>query len=742
MTNYVWTSNTWQYINGQPTIIIFARDVDTKKTKKFIVKGFKPYYYMADDKGNLTSCFGDPIRKVVCRVPSDVSAQRNTLKAEGIETYEADILFETRFMYDKKIVYGFNERLEPVDVGLLKPRVVYYDIEVAIPEGDGIDPERNKYPIVAISVRDSYTGKTKVFTARSGKKTHRWEVVSKDESGVINGFLDYIRDTDPDIITGWYNINFDMPYILGRANVNNIDVSRLARVGTSITAVDRIAGRTHIDMLEFFKDWSKPMGQFQTYDLKFISKNFANFAYEDHGEHITRLIERDDWKTLVQYSGNDVEALARIDEKAGLITYHENLRRICGIKFESTIKRTHIIETLLIRHGIKPIPNRQKRDGGTFEGAVVLQPPVGTIDNVIFLDAKSLYPSIIIAFDLSPDIDKMIPKTITYILNEREKYRKLKMDGKASETDEVTEQSLKYIANSFYGAMGSPIFKLYDRKIAAFITEKGREINALIQSVVKREGYNIIYGDTDSVAVASVPSIEEGIRLEGEVNAELLKWARAHEVKDEFAPVVKFEKFFKKMFFKKRTSGDGAAKKKYVGHLIWKDGKVKDEISYTGIEIKRSDTAPITKECMETFFHKVLIEGDVDGAVSDVKTAYRNVSRGHVLSHAIAIPKAVHSKTVNSPHVKGMAAGTLLMGIRFDASKKPRLLYCKSPYKEVCIDDNVDESTIRSKVTIDYEKMADRVIAQKMRSLVESLGVDWGEATHGQKKLDFGDEDV
>lgn len=480
---YIWESITWQFHQGKPTIFIFARDVETKKMKKIAIKNFKPYFYVEDSGGEYTNCYGEPIKKVVCKTPIETNDERTKYKIDGINTFNSDIQYEMQYLIDKKIVYGFDENLNPVEAPLLEPRTVFYDIEINIPKGEGIDTELCRHPIIAIAALDNYTGESKVFTIGE-EKVHEQQVPCGDEKNLLREFFNYIEEIDPDIIAGWNSVDFDLPYIIARAKYHSLSTKQLNRNGMEIGNRNILTGRTHMDMMVFFKDWSKPMGQFPSYGLKYISEHYADFKYEAFGAKIHDLVEANDWNTIVEYNLNDVIALYKIDKKAGLILYHENLRRIVGIKFDSTIKRTHIIETLLLRLGIKPIPPRRKHEKVEFDGAVVLQPTAGIKENVIFLDAKSLYPSIIIAFNLSPDIDKMIPKAIIYILNEREKYRKLKLEGKATESDKVTEQSLKYIANSFYGAMGTPMFKLYDPKIAAFITEKGREINKLIREEV------------------------------------------------------------------------------------------------------------------------------------------------------------------------------------------------------------------------------------------------------------------
>jgi DNA polymerase I len=247
-------------------------------------------------------------------------------------------------------------------------------------------------------------------------------------------------------------------------------------------------------------------------------------------------------------------------------------------------------------------------------------------------------------------------------------------------------------------------------------------------------GNHILLHNTDSVAVANVNSIEDGKRLESVVNGVLLDWAHEHNIKDDLAPTVKFEKYFKSLFFKKRSGSDEAAKKKYVGWLRWKDGKEKDELSYTGIEIKRSDTAPYTKEVMEEFFKLVLIEDNTTDAVQLVKNSIEDIKQQRVDLHKIAVPKGVKSLEGTGAYQKGCKIGTELFNIKYTGDKKPKLVYCISPYPQVCIDDEITTEEVLSKVTVDWAKMADVVIAQKFRSLVESVGVSW-DTINGQQKL-------
>lgn len=732
MANYVLENTLTTQLNGQDVVVIWGRNCDTKQIKSFAIKNVKPSFYISDPKGKELNCYGEPITKVECKSMGEYYGKKKYYKDRKF--FNADLPLHVQYQLNKNIVYGFNEKMEPVTVPVLMPRVVLYDIEVNIPVHMPIDVELNQYPIVAISVKDLYTNEKKVFTLCE-HKVHDAQICCNTEKELLESFFKYIKETDPDIISGWNSIAFDMPYILNRTVVVGASQEGLSRMKSMIvTDADKIPGREHVDGLIFFKHWSKPMGSFPSFGLKYISKHFANFEYDDYGEKVQTLIANNQWELLVEYSLNDVDSLDLIYKKANLIHYHENLRSLIGIPYQNTIKATAIVETLLMRHGCKPLPGRRKHEKVEFEGAVVIQPTVGIHNDVIFLDAKSLYPVIIIAFNLSPDIDKMIPKTITYILNEREKYRKLKMEGKATPEDEITEQSLKYIANSFYGVMGSPFFKLYDPEIASFITQKGREINASIRELVKRHSYNIIYGDTDSVAISPVHTIEDGKRIEGLVNVHLETWANGFGIGKDFAPTVKFEKYFKSLMFKKKSGKDEAAKKKYVGYLKWKDGKEKDELSYTGVDIKRSDTAPYTKEIMEEFFRLVLIDNNIPDALTLVTTAIDDVREQRIDLHRIAVPKGMKSPDGTGAYQKGCRCGTELYNIKFTGDKKPKLVYCTTPYPQICIDDEITTEEVLKKVTVDWNKMADVVIAQKMRSLIESVGCSWNNL-HGQTTL-------
>ncbi len=752
MVRYVWEGSHWTKRNGKAVIVVYGRNVDSPtEIKTFGVTNFIPYFYAKDGgKGDHISCYGDRIRKVEVDLPSDVPALRGNYEA----TFEADIIFDMRYMIDKHIYYGFDDKMQPIDVPMLMPRVCWLDIEVASPKGIMPMPEDPRYPITMIQVGDSYTDKITVFTW-GGIIVDPDQINFENEEQMIRAFTSYVLLHNFDIVTGWYSMGFDIPYLMRRVARQGIGVQALSRWPTVVPSEEKWTGRTLIDYLAFYKDWSRPSGQRQSYDLKYVVKYETTKAaesaiergevpepimeYKDYGDQIGDLIDKGDWLTAVTYAKNDIKALMRIERCCGIIAFYENLRRLVGIKFEDTPTRSKIVEYYLMHEGIKPIPTRRHiQEVHDYQGALVLEPTFGVHEWVGVFDLKSMYPGIIVAFQISPDIDKMIPKTIVKLMAVRDEMRRVKLDGKAGAQMKVSEQSLKYIINSFYGYMAFTGARLYKPELAEEVTRYGREIATEVHEQIRQAGYVVKYGDTDAGLASPITTVEQGLQLQSVLNEALRVWGQNHGIEAHLAPTIKFEKLFRRMLFKKSSDGSNvAAKKRYAGILIWRDGHdITDRLDITGMETKRSDTAPITRVCMERFLMDVLSGGDPRDATEAVRTTFNAIHQGQVGLQEVAIPKGIHStENYSSPWVRGMRNGRELLGINYRQDKKPKLLYCRRPYDVVCIDDVITDVEVLAKFEIDWDKMANTTIRKKLESLIESVGLNWNQVINNQQPI-------
>jgi len=666
-------------------------------------------------------------------------------------TDEADILFDKRHNIDRKIKYAYTVAEDgsviPVHVDEpIEPRVAWFDIEVMGVEGEVPSPSHAIHPIVTIQVMDSYTKQVKIFTYvipdTCGDDIH----MCTSEQMMIREFCQWIEQQDFDILSGWYSNQFDLPYIIQRAQVIGVTLKGLCRtyMEPSAQMVNNswrihVHGRQCLDLMEAFKKYYAPQGQLAAYDLKGITASTdilgdAAFTYEDYGPHIPTLVNERRFGTLAEYCRNDVRALDTINTKLGLIQFFEHLRMIAGVKIEETLMNSRVIESLLMHGGIKPMPTKNYKDTPVdgFEGAIVLTPPTGVHDNVGVVDLTALYPNIMVGFNISPDIDGVVPRTLKIIMEERDKLRRLKLEGKATQVEKNKETVLKFLANSFYGVIGWSRFRLYNHEQAATVTRIGRELNQFLQQVIRDAGYTPIYGDTDSVFALGVKTPEDGLALQSYANRRLEEWSHAHKSSVVFT--LKFEKLYRKIVFKKSVSGE-VAKKRYAGHLIWKDGHVEDKLDYTGIEIKRSDQANITKDLLEQFLLQLLILNDQHGAITQVRTLISNVMSGKVSVHDVSIPKGIKSMDRNDPWVHGINTCKELFHESPPDGVKPRLLYIIGDRKYLCIYPDMDEQVIRSKVTPDWGMIVEKTIRKKLQTYVESIGLKWEQAIHGQLTL-------
>ncbi len=762
---YVWEDSLWvRKDDYSPSIIIFGRNTERpREVVRTIINGVEPYFYFPANatmvprgikrvEGKIyVDALGRNVYKAFVELPSDVPKLRESFEW----TDEADVMFDIRYMIDNGITYAYEDtggKAVPSEVtSITMPRIMMFDIEVRSPSTIIPKPEDACWPIVSIQCGDSYDKDIVVFTVGVPQTNDEEHIACNNEVELLGRFMNYVQERNFDVLTGWYSNGFDMPYIINRAEKLGVNLNKLTRLPGSYSkprAVNngrswfiKVPGRQCVDMMEAFKKWYKAKGELEKYDLKSVVANDdimkdAAFEYTDYGAHIDELFVNENWGEFIQYCKNDVIALTLIDDTIKLFSFYEFLRMKTGVKLEDTMKNSKMIESVLFHDSVmKPMPTRKYDVAGeTYSGALVITPKVGLHKNIGVFDLTALYPTIMRAFKISPDIDGVVPRVIVGLMEEREKLRALKKAGLADESTQNKETVVKFLVNSFYGVLGWPQFRLYRPELAEKITSTGREINEFLQKCTRELNSIPVYGDTDSVFITGIDTVEIGIETQNYFNSRLKEWAE--EKGAVIAPSLKFEKLYRKILFKQDSSGKGAAKKRYAGHIVWKEGEVLNKLSYTGIELKRSDQSEITREVLEKFLVNVLVMDDIDAALSCVRDAHRDVKSGNISVYKCSIPRGMRSFTGNNPWARGVANTEMLFGIKFPEGVKPRLVYVKGDIKEICINDEISEEDVVRLVRIDWFKIQEKVIENKMRSFVESIGIMWDAAVNGQQTMD------
>ena len=279
---------------------------------------------------------------------------------------------------------------------------------------------------------------------------------------------------------------------------------------------------------------------------------------------------------------------------------------------------------------VLPSTNRNERE--TFKGGFVQNSIPGLHKNIACMDMKSLYPSIMIGFNASYETilecptenclngnDKyyfrrekgIIPAIIKPLLERREIVKKEMKQIEDSNSREfkskfMEQYTLKTIANSFYGVLGYPSFRLYKREVAEAVTYLSRMTIKEVTKWFNEKNLKVIYGDTDSVFVEMhIKTVEEFKILTKEINIYLRSFFNGFGVREEDNIIeLQFEKVYNTIFFK-GIEGKGI-KKKYAGILIWEDGKDCYKFQRRGFESRRSDNSKVGRKFLDDFL-KIII---------------------------------------------------------------------------------------------------------------------------------------
>jgi len=329
------------------------------------------------------------------------------------------------------------------------------------------------------------------------------------------------------------------------------------------------------------------------------------------------------------------------------------------------------------------LPSKGQQEAEEFEGGAVFDPITGVKENVSVLDLKSLYPMSMVTINASPETkvnpetfdgetyqtptgvhfrkepDGIIREMVDELLTERDEKKGLRDDHDPDSEPyaryDRQQAAVKVIMNSLYGVFGWDRFRLYDREMSAGVTSTNREVISFTEDAANDFGYEVAYGDTDSVMLelgselSKAEAIETSFDIEDHINGAYDEFAAEQLNADEHRFQIEFEKLYRRFF-------QAGTKKRYAGHIVWKEGKDVDDIDITGFEYKRSDIAPITKEVQKRVIELVVVEGDVDGVeeyVHDVIQDFREGRSTSTTSASRAASASASTTTTRTPRRSG-----------------------------------------------------------------------------------------
>jgi len=718
-------------IDGVPTVRLYCKDKGGK-TVLVIDQRFEPYFFVLPKKGKaeqvkkriesldaekvgVKKISGEVEEKVVYRErkkvvkivfdnPRCVQAIRNEVKRwkEVENTFEYDITYYKRYIIDKKISPagwievsregaegGYKvERIikassvKPAEQSDADVKILAFDTEFVEVEG------KQKLIMLSMAGNDGYK---RVLTYHNWEDKPAYVEVVKDEKELIEKFIDAVNKNDPDFICSYNGDNFDFPELKERCAELRIQL-KLGRDDAAVYLVRRgrissakTRGRVHIDLYDFIDHILSASMRSEVLSLDEVSQELLGVGKKGmkHKEMVEIWRNKDQMSRLAEYSMWDSELTERLAEH--IMPQIFALCRLTGIlPFDcSRYTYSQLVEAFFTRHAAEDnviIPNRprteeidERRELPVYRGATVIEPKKGIHSDIVVFDFRSLYPSIIVAHNISPETlnckhkkckknivpetkscfctEKVgfIPKHLQFLIDSRKKVKemmkKLKKDSEEWRQRDNEQYALKIIANATYGYFGYFGSKWYCRECGSAAASFGRFYINKILDEAKKFGFEIIYGDTDSLFVvlkgdyAKEKIIKKAGEFVGKVNKKLPGIIE-----------LEFRDLYEGGIFVARHEEEKGAKKRYA--LI----DYKGNLEIRGFETVRRDWCELSKKIQRDVLKTVLKERDPKKAVQIVRDAVARLKEGKVeledliIYEQITRPLAEY-KTIG-PHVK------------------------------------------------------------------------------------------
>ncbi|MDC8760850.1 DNA polymerase II [Janthinobacterium fluminis] len=585
-----------------------------------------------------------PVLGLYCRQYRQLLKLEKRLRENGVDVYEADVRPPERYLMERFITapacFGGQPGPDgggPLRDGHLKPAPGYRPkLRLA-----SLDIETTSHGEL-YSIALEGCGQRQVYMLgppNGGDEELDFDLEYCDSHRqMLERLNTWLERHDPDAIIGWNLVQFDLRVLQQHAQRCHVPL-RLGRDGSAMEWREHggtqqhyfaaAAGRLIIDGIEALRSatWSFPSFSLESVSQTLLGegKSIDN-PYQRMAEIDRRFAE--DKPALARYNLKDCELVTRIFAKTELLTFLLERASVTGLAADrsggSVAAFEHLYMPMMHRQGYVA-PNLGDVVGDNSPGGFVMDSQSGLYDSVLVLDYKSLYPSIIRTFLIDPvglvegcreEVGEAtvpgfrgarfsrekhcLPAIVAQIWQGREAAKR--------EHNKPLSQALKIIMNAFYGVLGSSGCRFFDPRLASSITLRGHEIMHRTRELIEQQGYQVIYGDTDSTFVwlkhahTDAQAAEIGRALVRHVNL----WWDSH-LRLEFgldnALELEFETHYRRFLMPTIRGSELGSKKRYAGLVGKPDGG--EEMVYKGLETVRSDWTPLAQQFQQALYERI-----------------------------------------------------------------------------------------------------------------------------------------
>ena len=604
----------------------------------------------------LRSMTGQAIDGLYFRYQRDL----NTLRRSGVTLAESDVKPTDRYLMERFVHAGFEvhgKRLNKDGVDTFVNAQLKAIEETPSLSALSVDIEtrghsQQLYSIACASLNDTAHNDA-VFMIGSGADEQRENYTLTyccDERTVLQTCFNWLNERDPDLILGWSITNFDLDFLDRKCRSLGI-AFQIGRAGESATVlqpnnpgqprVARIPGRAVLDGIDLLKAgfWS-----FESFSLENVSNQLLGEGKlisptQNKVAEINRLF-RDNKPTLADYNIKDCRLVNDIFIKAKLIEFAMQRASLTGLAIDRLGGSVAAFDNLYLpklhRKGYVASDVHADTDGLGSPGGYVLDSEPGLYKNILVLDFKSLYPSIIRTFCIDPlglaqpgkdpvpgFLDGKFSREIHILPGLIENLWSARDEAKHASNAPLS-QAIKIIMNSFYGVLGTNGCRFHSQQLASSITRRGHEIITRSEQQIEAMGYRVIYGDTDSLFVLLGDSHTRdaaqqiGKRIMKELNSWWKETLRS-EFQLESYLEVEFETHYTHFLMPTVRGMPTGSKKRYAG--LVDNGKGDPRLIVKGLEAARTDWTPLARNFQRELFRRIFLDIPYEAYVLDTSQA-------------------------------------------------------------------------------------------------------------------------